>query len=137
MQQNLNKKQDADIESPHWVLWLVCGIFCGFWGGFFVALSTTRDVLFTGIEHDLLGLGILFFAISVIFDLLMIKDLIAEAHIVAMEVFFGKKRAVGSGVIFDSDSHDKENGAVQVKPKQRNNKARKKASSRIMIDDDD
>lgn len=93
-----SKKQLPNIEVPHWVMWLVASSLVGFVGGFFISyFGEPRCDYFSCYYSPVwIYLGWGFLLIAVVFDILAFKDLIAEAHIKALEVFYGQKRAIAN-----------------------------------------
>ena len=90
-----SKKQLPNIEAPRWGKWLALGCIFGFIGGFLIAANPPR-CYYGCIYSPLYFLGYLAFVPAFIFDLLCIRDLIAEANIKALEVFHGQKRTIVS-----------------------------------------
>ena len=86
------KKTEQDIEGPHWCVWFIIGGMLGFLGGFFI----TYQPYIGAYTPPYYSWGLICLAISIVFDVLCLRDLIAEAHIKALEVFYGKKRAIES-----------------------------------------
>lgn len=85
------KKIEQNISVPHWFIWLIIGGAVGFLGSFLVTYVPRYS---WNSVPPYFSLGLVSLAISIIFNLLCLRDLIAEAHIKALEVFYGKKRVV-------------------------------------------
>lgn len=91
------KKQNIDNDVQHhipWWVWFIIAVIIGFIGGYLMADSVHYNYLGAKHDWDKYYAGLFVFLCSVPFDILGIKALIIEAHVKALEVFYGKKRAV-------------------------------------------
>ncbi len=90
-----NQTIDTNVRHhiPWWV-WFIIAVVIGFIGGYLMADSVHYDYFGTKRNWDEYYAGLLVFLCSVPFDILGIKALITEAHVKALEVFHGRKRAV-------------------------------------------
>lgn len=90
------ENQNSDNVSHHipWWVWFIIAMIIGGIGGYLMGSSVQYNYL--GVQHDwdrYYG-GLFVLLCSIPFDILGLKALIIEAHVKALEVFYGKKRAV-------------------------------------------
>lgn len=94
------QKEQTNVVGPHWFGWLVLSFIFGFAGGFtmtrygFTVHNFYTDSIVMLNDYFCLGLGLC--CISAFLSILFIRDLICEAHIKALETFYGKSRAIKS-----------------------------------------
>lgn len=83
-QKNLKKQ---DISPIMWIFWLVSSTISGVLGIVLIYAFGFLDISF-------LLVGFLILITSSVLFILFIKELIAEANIRALEVYYGKKRKI-------------------------------------------
>ena len=86
------KKEVKNNVKPHvpWGVYFVVAVIIGGIGGFIMSTHTHYY------DRDVYLVGVIIFCASIIFDILALKSLITEAHVKALEVFYGKERAVSA-----------------------------------------
>lgn len=87
-EENMAKRQNNITEPIQWYVWFIISFFIGALAGFLVTTA--------GYDYAQYTLGLLIFIPAVVLDILGLKALITEAHVKALEVFYGKERAIGS-----------------------------------------
>ena len=95
------KKNTNDIQHHiHWWVWFIIAVCVAALGSFLMITSvrTNMGLFITGqgpiYDWPQYYTGLAIVASSIIFDILGLKALIIEAHVKALEVFYGKERAV-------------------------------------------
>lgn len=100
-----NKNSAVVADFPWWG-WLIISCIVGFVGGVFLGKASSYAgalgvYYYTYINKWLtcFCLGVLCISVSVTLGVFMLKALITEAHVKAMEIFYGKEREVKSVVV--------------------------------------
>lgn len=85
------KKRTNNIISPsNWITWFGLSLIFGFIGGFLIV----NAYHFYRINYFCLVVGYASIIAAVICDIYSLASLITEAHVQALEIFYGKERAI-------------------------------------------
>ncbi len=101
---NDKKKNETKIISHvPWGVHLIIAFILGILAGYLIATNTYSG-MYRAYYSGGYYAGLIILCISIVFDILALKSLITEAHVKALEVFYGKARAVknGFGELVDS-----------------------------------
>ena len=99
-----DKRKNENKIIPHapWGVHLAIAVILGAIGGYLVSINDRGGGYGYYYYTDSYWIGLFIFFISVIFDILALKALITEAHVKALEVFYGRERAIkGSDQILE------------------------------------
>ncbi|MBR6751862.1 MAG: hypothetical protein IKL95_01145 [Alphaproteobacteria bacterium] len=86
------KRQNNIIKPMPWYTWLIVSNFMVTLGVCLMIIAN-HGVFFNYVQYHV---GLIILIASIIPSILFIKALITEAHVKALEVFYGKERAIGS-----------------------------------------
>ena len=81
------------LPDVQWYVYFIIAFITGFFGGLLISHAQQ----YVHPKEGMLFFGWLLFLVSIIFDILAIKSLITEAHIKALEIFYGKERMIQQG----------------------------------------
>ncbi len=100
-----DKRKNENKIIPHapWGVHFAIAVILGAIGGYLVSINA-RGGGYGYYYTDSYWIGLFIFFVSVIFDILALKALITEAHVKALEVFYGRERAIKGA---DQVSEDK------------------------------
>ena len=94
-------KKDRVLADVPWWGWLIFSCIVGFVGGVLLGLAdyyaTRMNQFYYAYIDSWAGCfysGVFFICVAVVLDIFMLKALITEAHVRAMEIFYGKKREI-------------------------------------------
>lgn len=101
------QKIDKTILEIEWISLFAAGFILGGLGGFIMMAFGFNVNVYGQVELTLAYfIGVILLIVAIVLDVFALKELIAESHVRALEVFYGRRRAICTVSTNEQESHN-------------------------------